>query len=205
VLSLALTPACGSSESPTQPPPLTTECVFLVLGTPSTLDVGETRRMGAGIELCYPNYLPLSPDQVVWHSVDPSVASVSGDMVTGVVPGPAVVQCTYGNITQQALVIVGSNLPQSGPSRAVRLRIFGSPTMGLRQRASFGAFITAADGTVSRVSAAAVWNSTEPAVAGLLPASSGVSDRAVEAYRTGSASIRAVYQGMTATMAVEVR
>ena len=114
------------------------------------------------------------------------------------------VQGAYGNMTQQALVIVGGNLPQPGPVQ-MRLRIYGAPIMSVQQRAAFGAFAVLADGTVARVSAAATWQSSSPSVAALSGVTGDGADRAVDALRAGAARITASYQGSSAEMMIEVR
>jgi len=200
VLILAL--ACD--DTPTQPEPLT-DCAILGVIVPRTLDIGQTVRLSAFLEHCRPMYLALDPAVVPWQSLDPAVASVNADTLTGVARGPAVVQATYGNMTQQALVIVGGNLPQPGPAIQMRLRIYGAPVMSVQQRATFGAFAVLADGTVARVSSAATWQSSSATVAALSGVTGDGADRAVDALRAGAASITASYQGLSAEMSSEVR
>jgi hypothetical protein len=202
-LPLIVVAALACDRNTTQPEPLT-DCTILGLIVPRTLEVGQTLRLSAFLEHCRPMYLPLDSGQVAWQSLDPSVASVDGDTIRGLAPGPAVVQLTFGSMTQQALVIVGANLPQPGPPAAVAVRIYGSPTMSVSQRASFGAFAVMADGTAARISSAAAWGSSDPSVAGLSGLTGDVGDRAVDAFHGGTVSISASYQGMSAALTVLV-
>jgi hypothetical protein len=204
VLILASILALACDDNPAQPEPLT-DCSILGVIVPRTLDVGQTVRLSAFLDHCRPMYLPLDPAMVAWQSLDPAVASVSADTLTGVARGPAVVQGAYGNMTQQALVIVGGNLPQPGTPVQMRLRIYGAPIMSVQQRAAFGAFAVLADGTVARVSSAATWESSRPSVAALSGVTGDGADRAVDALRAGAARITAGYQGSSAEMMIEVR
>jgi hypothetical protein len=204
VLILASILALACDDNPAQPEPLT-DCSILGVIVPRTLDVGQTVRLSAFLEHCRPMFLPLDPAMVAWHSLDPAVATVNADSITGVARGPAVVQGTYGNMTQQALVIVGGNLPQPGTPGQMRLRIYGAPDMSLQQRAAFGAFAVLGDGTVARVSSAATWQSSSPSVAALSGVTGDGADRAVDALRAGAARITASYQGSLAEMLIEVR
>jgi hypothetical protein len=201
-LALAAVLACNG-ESPVQPAPLT-DCAILGVSGPSVVNVGESAGFSAFLESCRPSYLPLGPDQGVWSSVDPAIASVSRSIVTGVAPGAAIIQITYGGMSQQALVTVGGTAAQPG-TVPVRLGIYGAPIMRPLQRAAFGAFLVTGDGTVTRVSSAAAWKSSSPAVAGLTGVTGEFGDRAVDAFKTGSTTITVAYQGMTTTMRVEAR
>jgi hypothetical protein len=201
-LVIAVTLACGRSSSPAQPAPLT-DCTILGVVVPSNLEVGETRRLTAYLEHCRPMYLPLDPAQVSWQSLDPAVASVSGDNLTAVARGPAIIQGTYGRMTQQALVIAGVNPPQPVPSSPVGFRIYGSPSMSVYQRAAFGGFAVMADGTVIRVSSAS-WQSSNPAIAGPAGQDGGSAERAVDAFSAGATRITATYQGVASALSVQV-
>jgi hypothetical protein len=202
LLVIAVTLACGRSFSPEQPAPLT-DCTILGVVVPSNLEVGETRRLSAYLEHCRPMYLPLDPSQVSWQSLDPAVASVSGDNLTAAARGPAIIQGTYGRMTQQALVIAGTNPLQTAPSSPVRFRIYGSPSMSVYQRAVFGGFAVMADGTVIRVSSAS-WQSSNPAAAGLAGQDGGSAERAVDAFSAGATTISATYQGSASALSVQV-
>jgi hypothetical protein len=198
-VALILPAACA--RTPSQPEPLT-DCTILGAVVPAVLQVGETGRMSAYLEHCRPMYLPLSPEQVGWQSLDPSVASVSADTITALARGTAVVQVTYGRMTQQALVVVSTSGSQPLPPVPARFRIYGCPEMSVLQRCAFGAISVATDGTVSRVSSSATWSSSDPSVAGISgPANA---DQGVDGFRAGTARISALYQGVAATLGVQV-
>jgi hypothetical protein len=72
------------------------------------------------------------------------------------------------------------------------------------QRGRFGVFAVFDNGSVTRVSSSAVWTSTRPSGAGFSGLTGDVPDRAVDAFSAGSTRIIATYQGLTATMTVEV-
>jgi len=149
-------------------------------------------------------FLPLAPNQIVWESLDPAIASVTLGVVSGLAPGVAVIQGTYGNMSQQVVVAVGP-MPDPPPSaRVVRLRIYGAPAMRVSQRAGFGVLPVFDNGTTGRASVSAVWTSSKPSIAGLSPqpALSGVN---IDAFSVGSAALTASYQGLTATMTVSVQ
>jgi hypothetical protein len=206
LLPVALCLILGMSaceESPTQPAPLS-DCTILGVVVPSSLRLGESRPLSAFLEHCRPMYLPLDSSRVAWQSLDPATALVVADTITGNAPGPAVVEGAYGNMTQQALVIVAANVPQPGPGTVPRLGIYGCPDMAVSQRGTFGAFAVMNDGTVTRVSAAATWQSSNPSVAGLSGVANDVNDRSVDAFAVGAARITATYQGMSATFSVQV-
>lgn len=177
---------------------------MLGVTVPHMLEVGQTVRLTAFLEHCRPMYLPLDSDRVTWQSLDLAVASVSADTVTALAQGAAVIQATFGHMTQQSLVIVGTNLPQPGISVPARFRLYGSPAMSVYQRGSFGAFAVMTDGTVTRVSSASAWRSSDPAVAGLSGTTGDVADRAVDAFSVGAATITASYQGMSAALSIQV-
>jgi hypothetical protein len=193
----ALLLACD--RSPTQPEPLT-DCTILGTLVPAVLQVGETARMSAYLEHCRPMFLPLDSDRVGWQSLDPSVASVTTDTITAVARGVAVVQATFGRMTQQAAVVIGANGPQ--PPVPPRLRIYGCPEMSVLQRCTFGAFTVASDGAFSRVSTAATWRSSDPSVAGITVGTNG--DQGVDGFSPGTARITATYQGNTTSIGVQV-
>ena len=54
------------------------------------------------------------------------------------------------------------------------------------------------------MSSSALWTSSRPSVAGFSGLTGEVPDRAVDAFSAGSTRIVATYQGVTATMTVEV-
>ena len=154
-------------------------------------------------------FLPLPRESVVWQSLDPSIATVAGDMVTGVAPGPAVIQVTYGLMTQQTLSIVGGADVPPGSTVPLRLRMYGAPVMIESQQAKFGVFAEFADGTVSSVTSLAVWSSSRQAIAGF-PAATGTEwrpadTRPVDAYAAGSTRLTATYRGLTASLTVDVQ
>jgi hypothetical protein len=200
-LALSVTLACGKSGAPVQPEPLT-DCTILGLVVPRTLDVGETRRFSAFLEHCRPMYFPLGPDQVTWKSLDSGLASVSGDTVTAIAPGAAIVQCTFGEMTQQAVVVV-QGTPRPSPPASV-LRMYGSPVMAVSQRAEFGAFVIGTDGAVTYVSSSAVWASSNPPVAAPAGLWGDIPGRAIDAFSQGRTRVTASYQGMAAAMSVQV-
>jgi hypothetical protein len=146
-------------------------------------------------------FLPLASDLITWVSLDPSIASVDGGIVRGIAPGAAVIQGTYGRMSQQVMVMI-EGTPPPGSSAPIRVRMFGCPTMTVLQRGAFGVFASFENGAVSRV--AAVWGSSRPAVAGFVTASAGDQDRALDAFSAGTTRIVAQYQRLTATMTVEV-
>jgi hypothetical protein len=199
-LLIAGTLACDRASSPEQPAPLT-ECTILGVIVPANLEVGDTRPLSAYLEHCRPMYLPLGSGQVSWQSLDPAVAVVSGDTVTAIARGPAVIQGAYGAMTQEALVIVGVN-PSQPPSAAARLRVYGAPSMTLYQRAAFSAFALTADGTVIRLTSAS-WQSSSPAVAGLTGIG-GSAEQTLDAFRAGATRITATYQGISSALSVQV-
>ena len=146
-------------------------------------------------------FLPLSADLITWTSLDPGIASVDGGVVRGLAAGPAVIQGTYGRMSQQVLVVVeGASSP--GSASAIRLRIVGCPTMTVLQRGAFGAFAVFENGAVSRVTAD--WGSSRPAVAGFTPAGAGTEARSLDAFSAGTTRVVAQYQRLIATMPVEV-
>jgi hypothetical protein len=191
--------ACA--RTPSQPEPLT-DCTILGAIVPSFMQIGETARVSAYLEHCRPMYLPLDPERVAWQSLDPSVASLSGDTIVALARGTAVVQVTYGRMTQQALVVVSASGPQPAPPVPARFRIYGCPEMSVSQRCAFGAIAVATDGTVSRVSSGATWSSSDPSVAGI--AGPANADQGVDGFRAGTARITALYQGVAATLGVQV-
>jgi len=202
-IALSVLAGCQDSRTPAQPAPLT-DCAIFDIGGISSVAVGGSSRLGGFLEFCRPNYFPLSPESIAWESLDPSIASVNLGVVTGNATGPAVIQGTYGRMSQQVLVVVqGASGPPGSPS-PIRLRMYGSPTMKVLQRGRFGVFAVLDNGSVTRVSPSAVWTSTRPSVAGFSGLSGDVPDRSVDAFSAGSTRIMATYQGLTATMTVEV-
>ena len=201
VLATALTFACGGP--PTQPAPLT-DCTMLGVIVPSNLEVGETRRLSAFLEHCRPMYLPLDPGSVTWLSLDPAVASVSGDVITGTAQGAAILQGTFGHMTQQALVMVGATLVAPGPGVPARIRVYGCPSMTVNQRGAFGALAIMPDGTMSRVSSFVTWQSSNPRVAGASDIPAGT-ERTMDAFSEGSARITATYLGLSNALSVQVQ
>jgi hypothetical protein len=201
-LALSATLACDKSGAPVQPEPLT-DCTILGVAVPRTLEVGETRRLTAFLEHCRPMYFPLASDQVTWKSLDSGLASVSGDTLTAIAPGPAIVQCTFGEMTQQAVVVV-HGMPQQPGLPAPVLRMYGSPVMAVDQRAEFGAFVIGTNGTVTHVSSSAAWASSNLAVAAPAGLWGDIPGRAVDAFSQGRTRITASYQGMAAAMSVQV-
>jgi hypothetical protein len=199
---IALAAACGG-DSPMQPAPLT-DCAILGVIAPSNLGVGETRRLSAYLEHCRPMFLPLDPSSVTWTSLDSAIASLSGDTITGAGQGPAIVQATFGHMTQQALVLVGAALSPPGAGAPARIRIYGCPGMAANQRGAFGALAIMPDGTVSRVSSAVTWQSSNPRVAGVSEIAGGT-DRSVDAFTAGSTTITATYQGVSGSLLVQVQ
>jgi hypothetical protein len=198
---------CGS-EAPTQPAPLT-DCTTLGIVSVSSLSVGEGATLRAYQEGCRPMFLPLPRESVVWQSLDPSTATVAGDVVTGLAPGPAVIQATYGLMTQQTLVVVGGDDVPPGSAVPVRVRMYGAPVMVESQQARFGVFAEFADGTVSSVSSSAVWTSSRPAIAGF-PTATGsgwqhLDTRPVDAYAVGTTRLTATYRGLTTSVTVDVQ
>jgi hypothetical protein len=189
-------------KAPLQPEPLT-DCIILGVIVPPTLEAGESRKISAFLEHCRPMYLPLDPSSVSWQSLDSGVASINGNTITAVTRGAAVIQGTYGNMTQQAVVSVG--LPAS-PSGIVptRLRVYGCPSMSVSQRGAFGAFAVMPDGTIANVSSAATWRSSDPSVVGVSGVTGAVADRALDAFTGGAATVTATYQGLSATVPVQV-
>ena len=198
-LALGVTVACDKSSAPAQPGPLT-DCAILGVMVPRTLDVGETRRLSAFLEHCRPMYFPLAPDQVTWTTLDSGLVSISGDMLKANAPGAAIVQGTFGAMTQQAVVVV-SGTPLERPPV---LRMYGSPAMAVYQRAEFGAFVVGTNGTVTHVSSSAAWTSSAPGVAAAAASWGEIPGRAIDAFTAGRTTIAARYQGMIATMPVEV-
>jgi hypothetical protein len=202
-VALSVSAGCQDSGTPTQPAPLTDCAIFGVTGA-SSVPVGGTGALSGFLEFCRPNYLPLSADSIVWESLDPAIASVNLGVVTGIAPGPAVIQARYGGMSQQVLVLVEGTSGQPGSSSPIRLRMYGSPIMKVLQRGLFGVFAVFDNGTISRVSPSAVWTSSRPYVAGLSGVGGGLADRTVDAFSAGSTRLTATYQGLTATMTVEV-
>lgn len=190
-------------EAPLQPDPLT-DCAILGVIAPTTLAAGESRRLSAFLEHCRPMYFPLDSGQVNWQSLDPGVASISGDTLTAVARGAAVIQGTYGDMTQQALVMVDASMAQPGQGAPARVRVYGCPSMSVSQRGAFGAFAIMTDGSIGSVSSAAVWRSSDPSVAGLTGVTGAAGDRAVDAFAPGTATVTATYQGLSATIPVLV-
>jgi hypothetical protein len=202
-IALVVLAGCHDSRTPVQPAPLT-DCAIFDIGGSSSVAVGGTSTLGGFLEFCRPNYLPLSPESITWESLDPANASVNRGVVSGIAAGPAVIQGTYGGMSQQVLVMVqGASPPPESPS-PTRLRMYGSPTMKVLQRGRFGVFAVLQNGSVTRVSSSAVWTSSRPSVAGFSGLTGDVPDRAVDAFSGGSTRIMATYQGLTATMTVEV-
>jgi len=202
-IALSVLAGCQDSRTPVQPAPLSDCAIFEISGI-SSVAVGGTSTLGGFLEFCRPNYLPLSPESITWESLDPAIASVNVGVVNGIATGPAVIQGTYGGMSQQVLVTVeGASGPPGSPP-PIRLRMYGSPTMKVLQRGRFGVFAVLENGSVTRVSPSAVWTSSRPSVAGFSGLTGEVPDRAVDAFSAGSTRIIATYQGLTATMTVEV-
>jgi hypothetical protein len=200
-LAVGVTLACGKSDTPVQPEPLT-DCTILGVVAPRTLEVGETRRLSAFLEHCRPMYFPLASDQVAWKSLDSGLASVSGDTLTAIAPGAAIVQCTFGEMTQQSVVVVQGTTPQRPPAPVMRM--YGSPVMAVYQRAEFGVFVIGTNGTVTHVSSSAAWASSDPAVAAPAGLWGNIPGRAIDAFSQGRTRVAASYQGMAAAMSVQV-
>lgn len=202
-IALSVLAGCQDSRTPAQAAPLT-DCAIFDLGGVSSVTVGGTGTLSGFLEFCRPNYLPLSPESIAWESLDPAIASVNLGVVNGISAGPAVIQGTYGRMSQQVLVMVqGASGPPASPS-PIRLRMYGSPAMRVLQRGRFGVFAVLDNGSVTRVSSSALWTSSRPSVAGFSGLTGEVPDRAVDAFSAGSTRIVATYQGVTATMTVEV-
>jgi len=202
-IALSVLAGCHDSRTPAQPAPLTDCAIFDISGI-SSVAVGGTSRLDGFLEFCRPNYLPLSPESITWESLDPAIASINLGVVNGIAAGPAVIQGTYGRMSQQMLIMVqATSGPPDSPS-PIRLRMYGSPTMRVLQRGRFGVFAVFDNGSVTRVSPSAVWTSSRPSVAGLSRLTGDIPDRAVDAFSAGSTQISATYQGLTATMTVEV-
>jgi hypothetical protein len=171
---------------------------------PASFAVGGTAALGAYQESCRPMFLPLSPDVIVWTSLDPGTAAVSGSTLRGLAAGAAVLQAAYGGMHQQALIVVGGSAAPPGASTPLRLRMYVAPVMRVGQRAQFGVFAEFGDGTVSQVSAAAAWTAANPAIAGFAGPGSDAS-RPVDAFAAGAARLTATYRGLSATMTIDVR
>lgn len=202
-IALSVLAGCQDRRAPAQPAPLSDCAIFEISGV-SSVAVGGTSTLGGFLEFCRPNYLPLSPESITWESLDPAIASVNLGVVNGIAAGGAVIQGTYGGMSQQVLVTVqGAPGPPGSPS-PIRLRMYGSPTMRVLQRGRFGVFAVLENGSITRVSPSAVWTSSRPSVAGFSGVTGDVPDRAVDAFSAGSTRITATYQGLTATMTVEV-
>ncbi len=191
---------CADDRMPAEPAPLS-DCVIFGIGGISSLPVGATGVLGGYQESCRPMFLPLPPDLITWVSLDSSIASVNAGIVRGIAPGPAVIQGTYGRMSQQVLVIV-EGAPPPGSASPIRLRMVGCPTMTVLQRGNFGVFAIFENGAVSRVSA--VWASSRPAVAGFSTAGAGAEGQTVDAFNAGTTRIVSQYQRLIATMTVEV-
>ena len=197
-LALGVTLACDRSGAPVQPEPLT-DCTILGVTVPRTVEVGETRKLSAFLEHCRPMYSPLA--SVAWKSLDSGLASVSGDTLTAIAPGAAIVQCTFGRITQQSVVVVQGASQQPG---APALRMYGCRSWPSTSARSLGAFVIGTNGTVTHVSSSAVWGIVGPGrrsargiVVQYLPGGTDV-------FSQGRTRVTASYQGMAAAMSVQV-
>jgi hypothetical protein len=195
--------AIAAPSNVVTPPPLA-ECHWLGVVAPQTLPVGQAAVVSAFREFCRPNFFPLTNDQVVWSSVTPAIASVANGIVTAHASGAAVVGVAYGQITQQVLIVVGGQ-PISPPATAQGLTIYGSPSMSVGQRGSFGAYVVTTDGAVAPVTSVASWRSSNPQVLGESGIAGAFRDRTFDAHAAGGAAVTVTYGGATATMAVEVR
>ena len=132
-IALSVLAGCQDSRTPAQAAPLT-DCAIFDLGGVSSVTVGGTGTLSGFLEFCRPNYLPLSPGVDRRKSLDPAIASVNLGVVNGISAGPAVIQGTYGRMSQQVLVMVqGASGPPASPS-PIRLRMYGSPAMRVLQR-----------------------------------------------------------------------
>jgi hypothetical protein len=199
LIALSLADAACSGERPTEPT-RPADCVYFSLTVPRTLNVGETAALTAFRESCRPMFFPLDPSTIAWQSLDPAVLSISANIATGIAPGAAIVQGTFGDMTSQAIVVVGT--PQPGPAGVARLRLMGSPSMALSQSAAFTVFEELTNGAVSNVSSAAQWRSSDSAVAGIVDR---FGDRVeIHAFRSGSATITASVNGRSVALAVRV-
>ena len=202
---------CGHKPSPTGPdpdpptPPPLTDCHWLGITAPPTMDVGETRTLGVFRQFCRPNFFPLTNDQVTWTSTNPDVASVNRGVVTTRMRGAAVIGAASGRTSQQVLIIVGTE--GEPPASPGVFAIYGSPAMTRGQKGSFGAYTVTGDGTVARVTTLSEWRSSNPAVLGAsgpaLPG--GEESRSFDAHSTGAALITATYRGAIASMVVDVQ
>jgi hypothetical protein len=179
LIALSLADAACSGERPTEPT-RPADCVYFSLTVPRTLNVGETAALTAFRESCRPMF--------------------SANIATGIAPAAAIVQGTFGDMTSQAIVVVGT--PQPGPAGVARLRLMGSPSMALSQSAAFTVFEELTNGAVSNVSSAAQWRSSDSAVAGIVDR---FGDRVeIHAFRSGSATITASVNGRSVALAVRV-
>lgn len=201
-LIIASTTLGCSATSPDaiDPPPAALEdCHWLGISGPDALASSERVTLSVFRQFCRPNFLPLTNDQVSWRSVDAAVATVSNGVVSAVAPGAAVIEATFGVITQQKLIVItGATSPSSG---STRLRIVGAPSMTVTQRGFFVAFVEMADRSIRVVPAQ--WQSSDAGTLSLLAA--GVEQRQFDALRSGSARVTANAEGLTATFDVVIR
>ncbi len=129
-------------------------------------------------------------NSVVWTSLSPQVGSVSASgLVTALTPGSVVLSATLGSVSRtQALTVTSATLVSIGVTPTNSSAPQGLTT----QFTAIGVFT---DGTTQDLTASAVWNSSNVAVAPISNAS-GSSGLATNA-AIGTTTIGAKYDGIT--------
>jgi Big-like domain-containing protein len=176
---------CGSSE-----PSATVESVT-VTGTATSVAPGQTLQLSATAR-----FTNGSTDEVTttasWSSLNPAAATVSSSgLVTAVAAGSAEIRATFQGRT-------GGFVVQVGPPTLSSLTLGGTPSFREGQTAQWSASAMFSNGSTQDVTSSAQWSSLNTGVASVSPA--GI----VTGNAVGSADIRAQYQGLTQTRAVQI-
>jgi hypothetical protein len=133
-----------------------------------------------------------------WTSTAPLVASVSGGTVTGLLPGSATIQATYGGVAGQVGVTVSVVAPPPPPPITVTsVNVTGTLNLTVGGGVQLTATATRSDGSVIDVTGSASWSSGNSLLA-------SVSGGSVTGLLAGATSITATYQGVSGSVNISI-
>jgi uncharacterized protein YjdB len=168
-----------------------------IVAAPPSIGIGQTAaatatlRNAAGV-IADPGYV------VVWHSSDPSIATVQGTdrnaTITGVSPGTVTITATVGGVTGSAIVVVSTR-------PVVRVTIAGPQFVILGQTITLTATVFDAGGSAIPGKTAS-WTSSVTTIADVTPGPSATAT--VNGRVSGQTTITASVDGVTATQVVNV-
>lgn len=127
--------------------------------------------------------------QATWTSSDEAVAFVTKGTITSYAEGNVTISASYGAKTVSANLSVGKSNKLSVDDDSVFVRLNGTQQLVLTA--------LDADSAPSNVTASAVWTSSDDNIA-------TVTKGLIKGYKTGSATVTAVYGGKTVTITVDV-